>query len=155
MHAQIKLLSFRYLYTSDSDLDQNCLRSIALLLHFTFCGSCLGTGSSFIHPMQQAEHCITAFLKQRSSPAPLPPPPPPPTAASAQVAAVASHINEHIRQHEDFRRMLAIQNRLTGQCVPRILAPGRKYIQEGRVMKVARRAHSVGGSCGSKTRWSP
>ena len=34
--------------------------------------------------------------------------------------------------------MLAIQNSLTGQCIPGILAPGRKFLQEGRLMKVGR-----------------
>ena len=67
-------------------------------------------------------------------------------AASAQIAAVASHINEHIRQHENFKKMLAIQNSLTGQCVPGILSPGRRFLQEGRLMKVQ-------GNHIYKTRW--
>ena len=58
------------------------------------------------------------------------------TAASTEIAAVADHINEHIRQHENFNKMLSIQNSLTGNCVPGILAPGRKFLQEGRLMKV-------------------
>lgn len=61
------------------------------------------------------------------------------SAASAQIAAVASHINEHIRQHENFSKMLAIQSSLTGPCIPGILAPGRRFIQEGRLQKVCRR----------------
>ena len=57
-------------------------------------------------------------------------------AATQQIAAVASHINEYIRQHENAQKMLSIQNRLTGSFVPGIIAPGRRFIREGALMKV-------------------
>lgn len=56
-------------------------------------------------------------------------------AAAAQIEAIAAHINEYIRQHDNFNKMLSIQNSLTGQ-MPGILAPARKFIHEGRLMKV-------------------
>ena len=60
-------------------------------------------------------------------------------AAAAQIESIASHINEFIRQHENFSKMLEIQNSLTGQRVPGILAPARKFIHEGRLMKVGKK----------------
>ncbi len=71
-----------------------------------------------------------------------------PSAASAQIAAVATHINEHIRQHENFKKMLSIQQCLSGPCVPGILAPGRKFLQQGRLMKVHWRERGGGGGGG-------
>ena len=56
--------------------------------------------------------------------------------ATLQVAAVASHINEYIRQHENAKTMLRIQSQLTGGFVPGIIAPGRNFIKEGKLMKV-------------------
>ena len=58
------------------------------------------------------------------------------SAAAVQIEAIASHINEYIRQHENFNKMLSIQNSLTGQT-PGILAPARKFIHEGKLMKVS------------------
>eukprot|EP00118_Oscarella_pearsei_P013495 m.108669 g.108669 ORF g.108669 m.108669 type:complete len:541 (+) comp37321_c0_seq15:357-1979(+) len=58
-------------------------------------------------------------------------------AACHQIGQVTSHINEHIRTHENFRHMLRIQNSMSG--VGGILAPGRKFIREGRLMKVCKR----------------
>ena len=57
------------------------------------------------------------------------------TAAASQIEAIAEHINEYIRQHENFNKMLSIQNSLTGQA-PGILAPARKFIREGKLMKL-------------------
>ena len=56
--------------------------------------------------------------------------------AATQIEAIASHINEYIRQHENFKKMLLIQNCLTGHTVPGILSPARKFVHEGRLMKV-------------------
>ena len=67
--------------------------------------------------------------------------------AAVQIGEVTSHINEYIRQHEIFKKMLSIQNSLTGNCVPSILAPGRKFIQEGRLMKVCQRKGVVEIAC--------
>ena len=66
---------------------------------------------------------------------PIAPPMAPPTAATEQLEAIGSHINEYIRQHENFHKMLSIQNSLTGDSVPTILVPGRRFIKEGRLMK--------------------
>ena len=52
---------------------------------------------------------------------------------------VAAHINEYIRLHENFLKMLTIQNSLFGNSVPGILAPARKFIHEGRLMKVRKK----------------
>ena len=40
------------------------------------------------------------------------------------ITNVANHINECVRQHENFQKMLAIQNSFTGNKVPKILEPG-------------------------------
>ena len=56
--------------------------------------------------------------------------------AGKQIGAVASHINEHIRQHENFNKMLAIQKSLAGPGAPRILTPGRIFIKDGPLKKV-------------------
>ncbi|XP_065835989.1 rho guanine nucleotide exchange factor 39-like [Oscarella lobularis] len=57
--------------------------------------------------------------------------------ACRQIGQVTTHINEHIRTHENFRQMLRIQNSLTGTIA--ILAPGRKFIREGKLMKICKR----------------
>ena len=44
--------------------------------------------------------------------------------ACAEVSNVATHINECLRLHENFNKMLSIQNSLIGDSAPRILAPG-------------------------------
>lgn len=59
--------------------------------------------------------------------------------AADQIESVASHINEFIRQHENFNKMLVIQNSLTGPTVPGILAPARRFFHEGRLMKICYR----------------
>lgn len=55
--------------------------------------------------------------------------------ATRQIAEIASHINEHIRQHENFQKMLTIQNSFDSSA-PKILAPGRVFIKEGTLNKV-------------------
>lgn len=69
---------------------------------------------------------------------PSPPLPPPPffIAAIQQIAAVAAHINDYIGQLDNFKKMLAIQKSLAGSYVPAIVAPGRRFIKEGKLMKV-------------------
>jgi len=54
------------------------------------------------------------------------------------VEEVAVHVNEYIRLHDNFLRMLNIQNSLYGHSVPGILAPARKFIHEGKLLKVSR-----------------
>ncbi len=44
--------------------------------------------------------------------------------ACAEISKVATHINECLRQHENFNRMLVIQNSFIGDGAPKILAPG-------------------------------
>lgn len=46
------------------------------------------------------------------------------TEATVEINKVAHHINENIRQRENFQKMLSIQNALTGEGAPKILAPG-------------------------------
>jgi len=56
--------------------------------------------------------------------------------AVSQVAAVANHINDHIKQQDNFMKMLAIQKSLSGPSAPKLLVPGRMFIKEGRLKKV-------------------
>jgi len=56
--------------------------------------------------------------------------------AVRQVSDVANHINEHIKQQDNFMRMLAIQKSLACPVGPRILVPGRVFIKEGQLKKV-------------------
>ena len=49
---------------------------------------------------------------------------------------MAEYINEHLRAQENTRRILEIQKSLTGQNLPPLVAPGRRIIREGRLMKV-------------------
>jgi len=53
------------------------------------------------------------------------------------VSDVASHINDHIKQQDNFMRMLAIQKSLACPVGPRILVPGRVFIKEGQLKKVS------------------
>ena len=41
-----------------------------------------------------------------------------------EINKVAHHINENIRQRENFQKMLSIQKSLTGVGAPKVLAPG-------------------------------
>lgn len=58
------------------------------------------------------------------------------TEACRQISAVATHINEHIKQQDNFIKMLAIQKSLSGTAAPRLLIPGRMFIKEGALRKV-------------------
>ena len=59
-------------------------------------------------------------------------------AAAAHIENVANHINENIHKQENFRKMLSIQNSLTGlTSVPSIISPARRFIKEGKIMKVS------------------
>ena len=53
-----------------------------------------------------------------------------------QVESVAQHINQHIKQQDNFMKMLAIQKSLAGPAAPKILIPGRIFIKEGVLKKV-------------------
>lgn len=59
--------------------------------------------------------------------------------AAQMMGDVTMGINEYIREHENFEKMLNIQQRLTGANAPRILVPGRRFIREGTLMKVSRK----------------
>ncbi|XP_041366523.1 rho guanine nucleotide exchange factor 39-like [Gigantopelta aegis] len=58
--------------------------------------------------------------------------------ATSQIADIAMYINDHIRQHENFEKMLNIQKSFD-RSAPKILTPGRQFIREGVLKKVARR----------------
>eukprot|EP00095_Tigriopus_kingsejongensis_P006553 maker-scaffold235_size242898-snap-gene-0.10 protein:Tk06553 transcript:maker-scaffold235_size242898-snap-gene-0.10-mRNA-1 annotation:"protein tag-52" len=57
--------------------------------------------------------------------------------ALAQIDAVAWHINDQLRDHENSLKMVDIQKSLQGGC-PKIIAPGRRLIRQGNLMKVPR-----------------
>ncbi|ESO07690.1 hypothetical protein HELRODRAFT_191013 [Helobdella robusta] len=57
--------------------------------------------------------------------------------AVVEVQHVASHINEHIRQQDNFMKMLAIQKCFNASNAPRIFVPGRMFIKEGPLRKVS------------------
>ncbi|KAK3745860.1 hypothetical protein QZH41_013216 [Actinostola sp. cb2023] len=59
--------------------------------------------------------------------------------ATEEIAKVAEHINDNIRQHENFQKMLSIQKSFTGEGAPKLLAPGRHFIKEGSLLKACRR----------------
>ena len=63
------------------------------------------------------------------------------TEATRQISEVASHINDHIKQQDNFMKMLAIQKSLSGPTVPKLLVPGRNFIKEGTLKKVGGLAH--------------
>ena len=56
--------------------------------------------------------------------------------ASLHIGEVAQHINEHIKQQDNFNKMLAIQKSLAGPVAPKILTPGRIFIKDGPLKKV-------------------
>ena len=60
-------------------------------------------------------------------------------AATQQIEVVASHMNDYIRQLENSKKMLALQKKFTGSFIPAIIAPGRQFVKEGRLMKVRER----------------
>jgi hypothetical protein len=55
--------------------------------------------------------------------------------AAQQTGEIASHINEHMKQHENFQKMLSIQKSFDSSA-PKILAPGREFLKEGVLKKV-------------------
>ncbi|XP_060588006.1 rho guanine nucleotide exchange factor 39-like [Ruditapes philippinarum] len=61
--------------------------------------------------------------------------------AAKQVGEIARHINEHVRQNENFQKMLSIHNSFDNSA-PKILAPGRVFIKEGKLNKISRRGKS-------------
>jgi len=77
--------------------------------------------------------------------------------ALEQIEAVAWHINEQLREHENSLRMLDIQRSLVGGQ-PKVIAPGRKLLKQGLLMKVPRSGGGgvvggvgVGGGYGGAT----
>ncbi|KAL8563722.1 hypothetical protein ACOMHN_063490 [Nucella lapillus] len=58
--------------------------------------------------------------------------------ATKQIGDIALHINEHIRQHENFQKMLTIQKTFDSSA-PKILQPGRIFLKEGPLKKVSRK----------------
>ncbi|XP_070199938.1 rho guanine nucleotide exchange factor 39-like [Littorina saxatilis] len=58
--------------------------------------------------------------------------------ATKQIGEIARHINEHIRQHENFTKMLSIQ-KCFDSSAPKILQPGRVFLKEGPLKKVSRK----------------
>ena len=61
---------------------------------------------------------------------------------------MAGYINEHLRAQENTRRIVEIQKSLTGQNLPPLVAPGRKIIREGRLMKVRAQGNQEALKCG-------
>jgi len=59
--------------------------------------------------------------------------------AYEEIANVTAHINECVRQHENFNRMLTIQNSFVGPKVPQILQPGRRFIRQGVLSKLSQK----------------
>ncbi|XP_076450012.1 rho guanine nucleotide exchange factor 39-like [Babylonia areolata] len=58
--------------------------------------------------------------------------------ATKQIGDIAQHINEHVRQHENFQKMLSIQKSFDSSA-PKILTPGRFFLKEGALKKVSRK----------------
>ncbi len=56
---------------------------------------------------------------------------------------MAWHINEQLREHENSMKIVDIQKSLVGNF-PKVVAPGRKLLMQGFLMKVPR----AGGSSG-------
>ena len=50
------------------------------------------------------------------------------TEAVDQISKVALHINENIRQHENFQKMLSIQNSFSREDAPKLLSHGKHGI---------------------------
>eukprot|EP00057_Strongylocentrotus_purpuratus_P009310 XP_011663784.1 PREDICTED: LOW QUALITY PROTEIN: rho guanine nucleotide exchange factor 39 [Strongylocentrotus purpuratus] len=57
--------------------------------------------------------------------------------ALQNISEVTHGINEYIREHENFQKMLIVQNSLGGRA-PKLIVPGRKFIKEGPLMKVTK-----------------
>ncbi len=65
--------------------------------------------------------------------------------AMAAMEDIATFMNEEIRKHENFQQVLALQGRLQGFADPSgdtsLVAPGRRLIRQGRLMKICRRGN--------------
>ncbi|XP_071955623.1 rho guanine nucleotide exchange factor 39-like [Antedon mediterranea] len=59
--------------------------------------------------------------------------------ATQQVNTIAHNINEQLKEHDNFQKMLSIQNCMVGETAPKILAPGRRFIKEGALKKVSKK----------------
>ncbi len=57
-------------------------------------------------------------------------------AALQKIEAVASHINEQIRDRENVQRVINIQKALAGGR-PKIVTPGRRLVREGCLRKIS------------------
>lgn len=68
----------------------------------------------------------------------------------SRIDEMAEYINEHLRVQENTRRIMEIQKSLTGQNLPPLVAPGRRIIREGRLMKV--RTQRSQQACGCDVR---
>jgi len=64
--------------------------------------------------------------------------------ALEQIDGVAWHINEQLREHENSMKILDIQKSLVGGQ-PKVIAPGRRLIKQGVLMKVPRTGATSGG----------
>jgi hypothetical protein len=54
------------------------------------------------------------------------------------VEQAATHLNEAIREHENFRKLLDIQKKFCTKTIPNILlVPFRRFIREGKLLKVS------------------
>ena len=58
--------------------------------------------------------------------------------AAQQIEVVAVHMNDYIKQLENANKMLTLQKKFTGSFIPAIIVPGRRFIKEGRLMKVSK-----------------
>ncbi|PVD33339.1 hypothetical protein C0Q70_04593 [Pomacea canaliculata] len=58
--------------------------------------------------------------------------------ATQQIGKITMHINEDIRKHENFQKMLAIQ-KCFDSSAPQILKPGRLFLKEGPLKKASRK----------------
>ncbi|KAH9519224.1 putative protein tag-52 [Bulinus truncatus] len=58
--------------------------------------------------------------------------------AANKIAEIATHINECLRQNENFLKTLAIQKSFDNSA-PKLLSPGRFFIKEGPLKKVSRK----------------
>jgi len=59
--------------------------------------------------------------------------------ALQQIEDVAACVNESVRDKENLDKLVAIQVSLTGNRIPTIVKPKRKYIREGMLIKMCRR----------------
>ncbi|KAK2724110.1 hypothetical protein QYM36_002450, partial [Artemia franciscana] len=67
-------------------------------------------------------------------------------AALSNIEIVANHLNMSICRHDDIKRMVELQKRLQDND-PQIIAPGRKIVYEGKVLKISKTG------CGKQERY--